>query len=197
MRQFVLVAHDGPTTPAFSLDALPSAGRMDLLARCVTSSLLLSHGIRTDVRMHLVLGGEYTVTVEGDAVEQLHPDERSTAALIRTALEHREEAVGRMAVESSPGVSILRGGLSAILAEIAETGSVITLHENGTAASETEPPADPIFVLSDHTEFTPADESTLDAYTNHRLAVGPESLHADQTITVAHNWLDTDGFSEY
>jgi tRNA (pseudouridine54-N1)-methyltransferase len=27
--------------------------------------------------------------------------------------------------------------------------------------------------------------------------VGPEALHADHAVTVAHNYLDTDGFASY
>ncbi|MFW5948491.1 MAG: tRNA (pseudouridine(54)-N(1))-methyltransferase TrmY, partial [Halolamina sp.] len=30
-----------------------------------------------------------------------------------------------------------------------------------------------------------------------RVRVGPELLHADHTITVAHNFLDTDGYRRY
>ncbi|TKX77703.1 tRNA (pseudouridine(54)-N(1))-methyltransferase TrmY, partial [Halorubrum sp. SD626R] len=30
-----------------------------------------------------------------------------------------------------------------------------------------------------------------------RVRVGPELLHADDTIAVAHNWLDTDGYESY
>jgi tRNA (pseudouridine54-N1)-methyltransferase len=197
MRQFVIVGHDAPTTPEFSLDALPGAGRLDLLARCVTSSLLLSHGIRTDVRTHLVLDDEYTVTVDGASVKRLNPDERSTAALVRGALEQREEAVGRMPVETSPGVSLTRGGLEPTLDAIASDGTVVTLHENGDPVASSDPVEDPIFVLSDHHEFTDQDRSTVQDHSDQKLSVGPEPLHADQAITVAHNWLDTDGFTDY
>jgi len=197
MRQFVIVGHDAPTTPEFSLDALPGAGRLDLLARCVTSSLLLSHGIREDVRTHLVLGDEYTVAFDGSSVKRLNPDERSTAALVRGALEQREEAVGRMPVETSPGVSLTRGGLEPTLDEIASDGTVLTLHENGSPVASHDPVKHPIFVLSDHHEFTDQNRSTIRAHSEQQLSVGPEALHADQAITVAHNWLDTDGFVDY
>jgi tRNA (pseudouridine54-N1)-methyltransferase len=197
MRQFVIVGHDAPTTPEFSLDALPGAGRLDLLARCVTSSLLLSHGIRTDVRTHLVLGDEYTITFDGNSVKRLNPDERSTAALVRGALEQREEAVGRMPVETSPGVSLTRGGLEPTLDEIAGDGNILTLHEQGDAVASRDPVENPIFVLSDHHEFTDQNRATIQAHSEQQLSVGPEALHADQAITVAHNWLDTGGFADY
>lgn len=197
MRQFVIVGHDAPTTPEFSLDSLPGAGRLDLLARCVTSSLLLSHGIRTDVRTHLILGDEYTVTFDGESVKRLNPDERSTAALVRGALEQRKEAVGRMAVETSPGVSLTRGGLEPTLEAIASDGTVLTLHEDGAPVAESAPVANPIFVLSDHHEFAATERSAIREHSDQQRSIGPEALHADQAITVAHNWLDTDGFTDY
>ncbi len=50
MRQFVIIGHDAPTTPEFSLDDLAgAAGRLDVLCRCVTSAFLLRHAIREDL----------------------------------------------------------------------------------------------------------------------------------------------------
>ncbi len=197
MRQFVVVGHDAPTTPDFSLDDLPGAGRLDLLARCVTSSLLRSHGIRESARVHLVLDDEFTVTVDGGTIQGLHPDERSTAALVRAALEQRAEAVGRMAVETSPGISLMRVGLAGTLDAVTANGTACLLQETGTPAAALAPPADPVFVLSDHHDFTDEDHAVLEDAADERVALGPEPLHADQAITVAHNWLDTDGYTRY
>jgi tRNA (pseudouridine54-N1)-methyltransferase len=197
MRQFVVVGHDAPTTPDFSLDDLPGAGRLDLLARCVTSSLLQSHGIRESARIHLVLADEFRVTVDGRTIRGLHPDERSTAAQIRAALEQRTEAVGRMAVETSPGISLTRVGLAGTLDAVATEGTVCLLQETGTPAADLAPPADPVCLLSDHHDFTDGDRAVLKGFVDERVALGPEPLHADQAITVAHNWLDTDRYTRY
>lgn len=195
MRQFVVVGQEAPTTADFSLDALPEAGRLDLLARCVTSSLLLSHGIRENVRTYLVLGDEFTVRFEGRELRGLHPDERSTAAIVRSALEEREEAIGHMDVEVSAGVYLSRLDFETVLDKASEDGTVCQLHEDGTAAVETAPPADPVFVLSDNQDLGSPYAETLAQARDQRLSLGPERLHADHAITVAHNWLDTDGFS--
>ncbi len=197
MRQFIVVGQDAPTTDEFSLDALPNAGRMDLLARCVTASLLLSHGIREDVRTFLVLADAFTVRFEGREVRRLNPDERSTAALVRTALAEREEAIGHIPVETSPGVSLSRVGFETTLETAAKDGTVCQLHEDGEPANGCEPPADPVFVLSDHQNLGEEYVAVLDGYRQQQVTLGPERLHADQAITVAHNWLDTDGFEVY
>jgi tRNA (pseudouridine54-N1)-methyltransferase len=189
MREFVVVGHEAPTTPEFPLDDLPGAGRMDLLARCVTASMLLSHGIRPTVRTHLVLGDAFTVSFDSRDLQGLHPDERSTAARIRTALAEREEAIGHQPVEVSPGVSLRRRGVAATLD--ARNGTVVALSPDGDPAREQTPPPSPVFVLSDHRSFTESDRKTLAQHGPQRTSLGPEALHADHAIVVAHNWLDT------
>ncbi|MFD1585876.1 tRNA (pseudouridine(54)-N(1))-methyltransferase TrmY [Halorientalis brevis] len=198
MRQFIVLGHDVPTTPDFPLDALPSeAGRLDVLCRCVNSAFFLSHDLRDDVRVSLVLQDDVTITFEGSDLHRLNPDERSTAALVRKALEHKDEAIGHMAAESSPGVSISRKDFATTLSEAADGGTVVQLHQDGDPIVEREPPANPVFVLSDHHDFTDEEAALLSEQADARVSLSPRALHADHAITVAHNYLDTDGFSEY
>jgi tRNA (pseudouridine54-N1)-methyltransferase len=198
MRQFVITGHDAPTTDQFSLDDLPGgAGRLDVLCRCVNSAFFLSHSIREDVRVHLVLADAFTVTFDGRDVRRLNPDERSTAALVRGALAERAEAIGHVPVETNPGVSIRRVGFEQTLREVADGSTVVELHEDGTPVVDVSPPSDPAFVLSDHHDFSDAEAALLDEVADDRVRLGPHALHADHAITVAHNYLDTDGYAEY
>jgi len=198
MRQFVVVGHDTPTTPDFALDDLAGgAGRLDVLCRCVSAALFLSHDLREDVRVHLVLGDAITVVFDGATVRRLNPDERSTAALVRGALEDREEAIGHEPVETSPGVSLYRLGFEATLERLAEDGTVVQLHENGDPVVDRSVPEDPVFVLSDHHEFTDDEATLLEDVADERVRLGPRALHANHAITVAHNYLDTEGFERY
>jgi tRNA (pseudouridine54-N1)-methyltransferase len=198
MRQFVIIGHDAPTTPEFSLDDIAGgAGRLDVLCRCVNSAFFLSHDIREDVRAHLVLADEFTVTFEGSDLRRLNPDERSTAALVRNALDEREEAIGHMPVETSPGVSLTRRGVEPVLDAVASESTVVQLHEDGDPVVDVDPPDDPAFVLSDHHDFADAEADLLADAADRRVRLGPERLHADHAITVAHNYLDTAGFERY
>jgi tRNA (pseudouridine54-N1)-methyltransferase len=197
MRQFVVVGHEAPTTPDVSLDDLPGAGRLDVLCRCVTAALLVSHGVREAARAHLVLGDEVTVTFDGARVRRLNPDERSTAALIRTALAAREEAVGHRPAEPAPGVELRRFGLETALSELVGDATLVHLHEDGRPVVELDPPANPAFVLSDHRDFTDAEAALLADRADERVRLGPERLHADQAVTVAHGYLDTEGYTRY
>ncbi len=195
MRQFVVLAHELSVDAEISLDDLPGTGRLDLLSRCVTSALLLSHDIREDVRVSLVVDG-YVVSFEGSTLRRLNPDERSTAALIRDALSIRGDAIGAMAATSSPGVSIRRSDLESIL-DAATDETIVQLHAEGDPVVDVDPPDSPLFVLSDHREFTHREEALLAAHADERVSLGPRALHADGAITVAHNYLDTDGFTAY
>jgi tRNA (pseudouridine54-N1)-methyltransferase len=195
MRQFVVLAHELSASADVSLDDLPGAGRLDLLCRCVTSALLLSHDIRGAVDVHLVIDG-YVIRFDGAELRRLNPDERSTAALIRDALAIRDEAIGAMAATASPGVSIRQGGFEAALERLDST-PIVQLHAEGRPIVELVPPTDPVFVLSDHREFTESERAVLAEFADEHVSLGPHALHADQAITVAHNYLDTDGFAAY
>ena len=198
MRQFVISGHDAPTTGDFSLDDLPSAaGRLDVLCRCVNSALFLSHAVREETRVHLVLADSFTVSFDGGSVRRLNPDERSTAARIRSALDEREEAIGHIPYEASPGVTIRRVGFEQTLRDVASDATVVELHEEGTPVVDATPPENPAFVLSDHHDFTDAEAELLSEVSDERLRLGPHALHADHAITVAHNYLDTAGYTEY
>lgn len=176
---------------------MPEKPAIDVLCRCVNSAFFFSHDIREAVRIHLVLADEYTVRFDGAELRRLNPDERSTAALIRGALEGREAAIGHQPVETSPGVSLSRMGLEETLSRASRRSTVVQLHEAGEPLAETEPPADPLFVLSDHRDFTNAEREYLAEAADQRVRVGPKRLHADHAITVAHNYPDTAGFSTY
>ncbi|WP_049901957.1 tRNA (pseudouridine(54)-N(1))-methyltransferase TrmY [Halococcus agarilyticus] len=198
MRQFVVSGHEAPTTAEFSLDDLAGgAGRLDVCCRCVNSAFFLSHDLREDVRVWLVLADEFAVRFEGSELRRLNPDERSTAALVRNALDSREEAIGHMEVESSPGVFLSRRGFEPILEEVAEESTIVALHEDGDPVGEIDPPENPAFVLSDHRDFTGHEAELLAEVADARVRLGPERLHADHAITVAHNWLDTAGYTRY
>jgi tRNA (pseudouridine54-N1)-methyltransferase len=195
VRRFVVCGHEAPLDQAFSLSDLPGRGRIDLLARCVTAAFLLSHDIRAEVEVSLVLQDELVVRFDGREIRNLNPDERSTAALVKTALEGKRGAIGAMEANPSPGVYVRKGGFRDVLD--GADGTLVELHEDGDPAVEVDPPADPTFVLSDHRDFTDSEAALLAERADHRIRVGPERLHADHTVSVAHNWLDTDGYTEY
>lgn len=196
MRQFVILGHDAPLDPAFSLDDLPgSAGRLDLLCRCVTSGLLQSHGVRDDSRVTTLHQEEFAISFDGKTVQYLNPDERSTAARFRSALETAQTAVGPIPLDVSPGITVARRDLATEIEDV--EGQLVMLDPEGTPMTNLAPDASYTFVLSDHHSFSSEERDFLEAQGATRVSLGPVPLHADQAITVAHNYLDTAGYQTY
>ena len=191
MRAFIVLGHRVPVTPDFSLNDLPgSAGRLDILCRCVTAAFCLSHGIRRDVTVYLILQDQVIVRLDGSRLKHLNPDERSTAALLQRALKAFSESErSQEELESTPGIFVASGGLADVLDRVQRAGfTIYMLHERGAPIRQRELRSDAAFVLSDHLEFLPEEEAILKRFP--RLSVGPLSLHADHCIVIVHNELD-------
>lgn len=185
-RAFVIIGHKAALTPDFTLNDLPgAAGRLDILARCVTSALCLSHGMRTDTDVHLVLQDQVVVRFEGGHVKRLNPDERSTGALVKHALKALEEGRER----STPGVTVARRALNDVLRALGESGFAIHVLDEGGQDIRQAGFGDPAaFVLSDHQDFSSTEEDVLAGYA--RLSLGPRVLQADHCVSIVHNELD-------
>ena len=185
MIRFAVIGHLAHTAGDFSLSDMPgAAGRMDILCRCVTSSLFLSHGMRRDVEVCLVLLGPpnppKTVLFSGEKVRYLSPDERSAGSLIKKAL---ELPAGDEFRESTPGVYVRKGGLS----DLMSGHPFVLLGESGADIRKTAAlPGN--YLLSDHLNLT--EEEALQTGELPVYSVGPRSLHADHAITVLLNELD-------
>jgi len=186
MRRFVIVGHKAAVTPEFPLNDLPgSAGRMDVLCRAVGAAFFLSHDLRRDVEVVLLLQETVQIRLVGRQLRHLNPDERSTAALLKRAL----EAMDEKEVESTPGIFVSPGDLGSSLDRLYQIGAhPIVLHEKGTPLNECSMPENPAFFLSDHLPFTTSDEAILSELPH--LSLGPRLLHTSQCITIVHYLLD-------
>ncbi|MBN2734206.1 MAG: tRNA (pseudouridine(54)-N(1))-methyltransferase TrmY [Methanomicrobiaceae archaeon] len=185
MKRFLVIGHKASTSGDFSLNDMPgSAGRMDVLCRCINSCFFLSHSLRHDVECYLVLLGEpgpsKIVLIKGDEVKYLSPDERSAGSLLKKAL---DLPCGEKLRESTKGVYVRKGDLKSILNEF----EFALLDENGKDIRDLENvPAS--YLLSDHQNFT--DEEAEMIKDLPKISAGPKIMHADHTITVILNELD-------
>jgi tRNA (pseudouridine54-N1)-methyltransferase len=191
VRRFVVIGHKAVTSGDFKLDDLAgSAGRLDILLRCVNSTFFLSHGIRKDAEIYLVLQGEprppLTVRFSGAEIRYLNPDERSTGALVRNALLKADEGE----VRSSPGVYISRRSFAEVVADLASKSELVYLKEDGEDVREKNFAEDVTFVLSDHHDLTPEEEATVLSHAPSVIKLGPHSYHADHCIVIMNAELD-------
>ncbi len=190
MRRFVVLAHTAPVTPEFSLNDLPGgAGRIDVLCRAIGAAFFLSHDLRRDVEVSLLLQGKVQIRILGSKVRHLNPDERSTAALIKHALKKLPDVGEGEEVESTPGIYVSKCDLTSLLDRLYQLGAhPIVLHEKGTPIDSFATPRDPAFFLSDHLDFSPKEETILAGIP--RVSLGRIPLHTSQCITIVHHYLD-------
>jgi len=162
---------------------------LDILCRCAVEAFLLSHGIRKDARLHLVIRDQFVITLEGQRLRHLNPDERSTAALLRRALALGGELRLGESARSTAGINVCRTGLAELLEELQAAGAALVLLDEGGEPLRSAPLAEhAAFVLSDHRDFAPQELELLDGV--QRVSVGPKWLHGHQCITLVHSELD-------
>lgn len=193
MRRFIVVGQKAKSSGDFLLADIPStSGRLDVLLRALRASLLVSHGVRRDSCVYLVLLGEpeqaRVVRFNGAAARYLRPDERSLATTLKKALALPCESSEFTAAR--PGIDVALGGVEVLRAEL--THAALYLLELGApdlrACSFDAP--DVAFVLGDHLGLT---EQTRDFFLQlgaRPVGVGPTELYTEDTIAVVSNELD-------
>jgi tRNA (pseudouridine54-N1)-methyltransferase len=200
MRRFVIVAQKARASADFLLVDIPStSGRLDVLLRCLRAALLVSHGVRRDTIVYLVLLGDperpVTLRIEGSASRYLRPDERSLATVIKKALALPPATAAFSQVRA--GIMIAEGGIETFERELADS-KVYLLDEAGEDLRESLPtareslptPTDVTFFLGDHIGLDPHALARIHAFGARALCVGPLSLHSEDVITLVHNELD-------
>ena len=193
MIRFIILGHRAHTTADFKLeDICGGAGRLDILTRCVNSAFFLSHDLRRDVQLYLVMmGGDdapKTIRFDGSVMKYLNPDERSTASLIRNALLKKLEPDRE--VISSPGVFVSRKSFEQLMEELSGECRFVYLRENGEDVREYEFPENPCYILGDDRDPTEEEEAIMAKYPYDTICLGPVSLHANHCMIIVHNEMD-------
>jgi tRNA (pseudouridine54-N1)-methyltransferase len=192
MHRFVVLGHRAVTSKNFSLnDLCGSAGRLDVLLRCVNSAFFLSHDIRRDVELYLVLQGEpdppKTIRIRGDELKYLNPDERSTGALIRNALMKK---LHRAEIMSTPGIYISSWGFKENLEKLSKISKLVYLKEEGKPLVDLKSENDLTFILSDDRNMSEKEEEDMKKLKPETISLGSTSYHSDHCITVVLWYMD-------
>lgn len=195
MRRFLILAHRVPPNGAFTLNDLAGgAGRMDEVARAVSTAFTLSNDLRRDTEVSILFVAEpppvaRRVDVVGNRVRYLNPDERSTAALIKNALVR--SAGYPDPLESSPGLRVGPVEPAVALREFVQLPGAIWLTEGGSSLADwSRSHASIAAVVSDPYDPTEAEVALLAAAAVPRISVGPRSLRTSQVIDLVHAALD-------
>jgi len=191
MRRFVVIGQRATSSPDFSLIDIPgTSGRLDVLLRCLRAALLVSHGLRRDTIVYLVLlGGEArSLRFDGAASKYVRPDERSLATSVKKALAIAPNESTFSIVR--PGIACARGGLDTVLDDLGPS-SLYVLEEGATDLRATEIEAEnPVFFVGDHLGFDSETRARLALLVAKPIGIGPTSVHAEDAITIVCNELD-------
>jgi tRNA (pseudouridine54-N1)-methyltransferase len=191
---FVVIGQTALASGEYSLDDLPgSSGRIDVLLRCVRAALLVSHGLRKQVLVYLILRGgplgPRAVRIDSENARFLRPDERSLAILLQKTLRASAEVSSTEFRELRPGLSVCAGDLDQVLADAGPRPGYV-LDEQGDDLRTQPLAGDALFFIGDHLGFDEPTRARLLQLGYQRSSVGPVSLHSDDVVTLVTNELD-------
>jgi tRNA (pseudouridine54-N1)-methyltransferase len=194
MREFILFSRG--VTKEFKLNDLPNAGRMDLIARCISTAIFLSYSLRKDVKFHAVLNGPpsppLTVTFFTNELKNVSPDERNIASHINIAIKNFR--FGKK--NSQRGIYIDKKSFEELIKEkIEEYGNnnIFYLHMDGEDIRNIEIKKDSVFILGDNKGIPKKEENFLLRNEIRKVSVGRIEYLTSQVIAIVNYEMDRRG----
>ena len=195
MRRFLILAHRVPTGGTFTLNDLAGgAGRMDEVARAVSTAFTLSNDLRRDTEVTVLFLAEpppraRRIDLAGGRLRFLNPDERSTAALLKNALVRSVDFPRPF--ESSPGLTVAPADPAQVIREFLAQPNPVWLSEDGQRIEEWASPGGHVAAaVSDPYDPTPEERAWLASSGVARVSVSPRALRTSQVIDLVHHELD-------
>ncbi|MFH0929273.1 MAG: tRNA (pseudouridine(54)-N(1))-methyltransferase TrmY [Candidatus Aenigmatarchaeota archaeon] len=190
MRSFVLYSRKGRTDNRFEEEKLVEAGRMDLVCRCITSALWMSHRAREDTKFYVNLNGPsrapVTICFDGSKLLKVYVDEKANARWIKKLLSTR---FGKDWSDVH-GTQIARKSFQDIIKET--DSNVYVLHEKGTPINEVQLKENPMIILGDQIGLPSREESFALRY-GEKISIGKNVYLASSCISIINWALDQRG----
>lgn len=195
MREFILRARKGPSTPDFSLDDLPRAGHLEIVAHCLANALFCAQQIRPEVVVQVVLEGAAAppkiVRFESDTLGSLEGfDERSLCRALQQALQAGRRLGLGEEVQVDGGLWVAKKSFEQLVRERAQAGPLYYLQRRGTDLRDLSFSLPATFSFTDHLSMPKKTDRLLARLGARPLSVGPRALFASQCIVLVHNELD-------
>ena len=194
MRHFAIIGHRAPSSGSINLNDLSgSGGRMDVLARAISSALFLSHSIREDttITLHLMGGPGVPrrIRFNGANVKGLHVDERAIGGRIRSVISDPVPPRGQW-VNHGHGIEHSGGDLETTLNEWneSEIKSYILSKEAPRLVKDSDELGELGFILSDDRPFNPDEEEIMAGIPC--CSLGDRWLQGHIAIAIVHHILD-------
>jgi tRNA (pseudouridine54-N1)-methyltransferase len=187
MRHFVYFSRYAQTSGNFR--DLMQAGRMDIAIHVIIASLFVSHGIRDDVKVHLVFYGmpDPPKHIEIQANPNLDISKKDVSGLIRRILyKYKKDRK----TEALPGCFVEKKSLFGVLEQLRDEGNeIFLLDKKGKDIRDFEIKKDCVFVLGDHIGI-PKKEFKRIKQIAKMISIGPNMYFASHVVAVVNNELD-------
>jgi tRNA (pseudouridine54-N1)-methyltransferase len=194
MREFVLFSRG--VTKEFKLNDLPNAGRMDLIARCISTAIFLSYSLRKDVKFHVVLNGPpyppLTITFFTNELKNVSPDERNIASHINIAIKNFR--IGKK--NSEAGIYVEKKSFEEVVKEVIEkygNDNIFYLNVEGEDIRSIKMKSDSVFILGDNKGIPKKEESFILRNKIRKVSVGRIEYLSSQVITIVNYEMDREG----
>jgi len=196
MREFIYYSQHAPTTGNFGED-LMKAGRMDIAVHTVIATFFLSHGIRTDTKLHLIFAGmpdppkhlELMPVTEGQTgVDKIYLSKKDVAGLIKRML--YKYKLGKK-TEVFPGYWVEKKGFLEVVQNLIKEGKkIFILDKSGEDIRKVDIGKNPVFILGDHEgiPFTKELKRLKGKITP--VSIGKRMYFASQTVSIVNNEVD-------
>ena len=197
MREFILRARKGPTTPDFDLQNLKRAGRLEVVAHCVANALFYASNLRENTVLHVVLEGPAeppkTLSFASATLGSLQGfDERSIAVAIQSALKAGVGLALRQERISAEGVTVSKLGFEHLIQD-RQGKDLYYLNRKGRDIRDARFGDEATFVFSDYLSMPKKSDKYLARLGAEPISLGPRLLFASHCIVLVHNELDRQG----
>lgn len=197
-REFVLLALKANTDGSFNLENLPSAGRIDLVCRCVSNALFISNAMRKNTIIHACLNGfpssqsPKIVSFYGNSLRGMEWDELSIARFLQKALIAGRNLKLGEEKEVTPGLKVSKKAFETLIQEKAkkEEKKIFYLSEKGEDIRNKKFEGNEVFVVGDFVGFPKNTEKLLKRIGAEKIKVSPLTIMASHCIILVNNELD-------
>ncbi len=185
MRNFLLYSRGGFTSGNFK--NIRDAGRLDIVAHCLTSSFFLSHALRKDVVLHIILTGppyppKY-IKVTGDIIHDVRCDEATWGEILRNVLNGKGHT----------GFEIFNKSIQEVIKELSVDNDIYVLEEKGENISDIKFKDNCVFVIGDQVGLPKKEEGFILRY-GKKISLGKKAYLAADCITIINYTLDSKAF---
>lgn len=185
MREFIYYSTKARTSGNFDTEDLMNAGRMDIVCNMIIACFFLSHKLREDVKLHLILCGPPCPPrhLEFVSNKDMPISKKDVAGLIKRMLYKCREG---KRTEVFPGCFVEKKGFFELAKEVENEGKkILILDKNGEDIRKAEL-SNAVFVIGDHDGLPKKEIKRF----KERISIGKETYFASQTAVIINNEMD-------